>query len=74
MQEWLALARRPEIVRLALKVAAIVGTILVTINQGGVILGGELSTALFIKIPLTYLVPYCVSTYAAVGALRDQGH
>lgn len=72
MQEWLALARRPEIVQRAAKVAAIVGTILVAINQGSFILAGELSTALFIKIPLTYLVPYCVSTYAAVGALRDQ--
>jgi len=71
MKHWLSLARQPSVVQRAIKVAAIVGTILVAINQGGALLAGELSPALLIKIPLTYLVPYCVSTYAAVGALQD---
>jgi hypothetical protein len=46
-------------------VAIVVGTILNAINQGDAILaGGALSWA---KIALTYVVPYCVSTYGAVS-------
>jgi len=40
------------------------GTILTTINQGNVILGGSFPSILFWKIPLTYCVPYCVSTFS----------
>lgn len=51
----------------------IVGTILVAINQGTVIhsgiYSGDLTTDLFWKIPLTYCVPFGVSTYAAVDAI-----
>lgn len=72
MKQWLLLARQPQVVRRALKVAVVVGTILVAINQGGAILAGALPAALLVKILLTYLVPYCVSTYAAVEALRNQ--
>lgn len=51
-------------------VAAIVGTILNTINQGDVILAGGPFD--FLKAGLTYCVPYCVATYAAVAyALQD---
>jgi len=52
-----------------------VGTILVAVNQGDAIISGNLSDAAVWKIPMTYLVPYCVSTYVAVAAIiarRDQ--
>ena len=48
----------------AMATSAVVGTILTTINQGNVILGGSFPSILFWKIPLTYCVPYCVSTFS----------
>jgi len=71
-QSWLALAMRPDIMGRGRKVALIVGTILTAINQGDVILNGTLTVATLGKILLTYCVPYCVSTYAGVAAIRDR--
>lgn len=51
------------VVTQALKVAAVVGTCLVAINQGDVIFAGESPD--WLKLALTYCVPYCVSTYSA---------
>jgi hypothetical protein len=68
---WLAAARRPEIVLRSLRVAAVVGTLIAAINYSDRALAGKLVTADFLKMALTYLVPYCVSTYAAVETLRN---
>lgn len=46
-------------------IAIVVGTILNVINQGDAMLGGNPIN--WAKILLTYLVPYCVSTYGAVS-------
>lgn len=70
MKEWLRIALRRDIVMRGLKVGAIVGTILVAINQGDLILRGQLDISATWKIPLTFLVPYCVATYGGVSALR----
>jgi len=70
MKEWLRVATRRDIVLRGLKVGAIVGTILVAINQGDMILSAQLDASAAWKIPLTYLVPYCVSTYGGVSAIR----
>lgn len=70
MKEWLMIAIQRDIVLRGLKVAAIVGTILVAINQGDLILYGQLDTSAAWKILLTYLVPYCVATYGGVSAIR----
>ena len=72
MVDWLKIARRPEIVIRSLKIAAVVGTILALINYLDVILAGALKSGDVFKIMLTYLVPYCVSTYAAVGTVLNQ--
>jgi hypothetical protein len=58
----------PPLVRRGLTVAAVVGTLLTAINQGNVILAGDLPAELAGKVPLTYMVPYCVAT---VGALMN---
>jgi hypothetical protein len=51
--------------RRSLIVALIVGTILNLINQGDAMIAGlPLDIT---KLLLTYLVPYCVSTYGAVS-------
>jgi hypothetical protein len=70
MREWLKIAMRRDIVLRGLQVAALVGTVLVAINQGDLIVSGRLDASAAWKIPLTYLVPYCVATYGGVSAIR----
>ncbi len=54
------------LMRRSLLVALIVGTILTAINQGNIILRGDFPPSLYWKIPLTYMVPYCVATTGAI--------
>ncbi|MEO0883570.1 MAG: nitrate/nitrite transporter NrtS [Pseudomonadota bacterium] len=61
---WRAAVEKEIVIR-ALKVAAIVGTILVLINQIDVLAAGQLPPIW--KIVLTYCVPYSVSTYSAAA-------
>ncbi len=69
MSSWAAIAFAPATVRRSLRVALVVGSILVIINYGDRIIAGTLGPLEFAKIGLTYCVPYCVATYAAVSAL-----
>jgi len=69
MAKWFSTAIRRDIVRRGLKVGLIVGTILTAINHGDLILSGQLTANSTWKILLTYIVPYCVSTYAGVSAI-----
>ena len=50
---------------MAFKTSLIVGTILIAINHGDLILSQQFPSAW--KIMLTYSVPYCVSTWGAVS-------
>ena len=72
MNDWLKTAARNDVVRRGLKVGLVVGTILTVINQGNRILAGEWSMEILLKIAMTYVVPYCVSTYASVSAILAQ--
>ena len=58
--------------RRSLAIAAIVGTILLAINQGDLLLRHEWPPAFAWKVPLTYLVPFVVATWGALinGRLR----
>jgi hypothetical protein len=56
--------------RRALEVAAVVGTILFLINQLDVVLSGKVTPLVALKIVLTYLVPFLVSTYSALEINR----
>ena len=67
--EWFRTAVRRDVVLRGLRTSGVVGTALVAINQGDHILAGTLAAAAVWKIPLTYLVPYLVSTYASVAAI-----
>jgi hypothetical protein len=62
-----------RLLRRSLLTAAVVGTILLLINQGNVILGGDFPRELFWKIPLTYSVPFCVATWGALINTRIKG-
>ena len=66
------LRHRPRVVT-SLKTALVVGTILIAINQGDVLLRGAVSAVIVAKMALTYGVPYCVSTYGALMASRVDG-
>lgn len=54
----------------AIMTALVVGTILTTINHGDVILAGNPPD--FLKIILTYCVPYCVTTWGSILGKRAQ--
>lgn len=69
---WVAMAREPAVVRRSLGVAAVVGTLLVAINYGDRALAGAITPLDWIKMLLTYCVPYGVATYAAVQAIRKE--
>ena len=62
--------RYAPLLRRSALTALVVGTILVLINQGGVLLSGQLRPALAWQIPLTYLVPFCVATWGALSNTR----
>jgi hypothetical protein len=63
---WLVDARRPDVVRRSLRVALI----LVAINYTDRWLAGSLTRIDWLKMALTFAVPYAVATYSAVDALR----
>ena len=67
-----ALMYRPLVARSFL-ICLIVGTILTAINQGNLIVQGDLPMALAWKIPLTYSVPFCVATTGAILNARSKG-
>jgi len=49
-----------------------VGMILISINHGDAILRGDITNVRVLKIALTVMVPYAVSTLSSVGAIRAQ--
>lgn len=53
--------------------ALIVGTILFFINQADVAFAGRATTVTWIKIGLSYLVPFFVANYGIVVASRRPG-
>lgn len=65
-QRFLRSLVEPQILLRSLKIAAVVGTILVGINHGDLIIKGDTEKIEWYKIALTYIVPYCVSTYSAI--------
>jgi cystathionine beta-lyase/cystathionine gamma-synthase len=68
---WLKIACERTVYLRASKIALIVGTLLAVINHGDTILKGDITYATAIKVLLTYLVPYGVSTFSSVGAIRQ---
>ena len=68
---WLGIALERHVVKRSLMVSLIVGSVLAGINHGDVLLNSEAGRELLWKIPLSYCVPYAVSTFASVDALRQ---
>jgi len=53
----------------ALKTAAVVGTLLASINYLDILVQGSVTPSIVFKIILTYSVPYFVAGYSGVSAL-----
>lgn len=57
--------------RTALPVALVVGTLLSAVNQGAVILAGEASVGVWLRVVFNYVVPFLVSSMGFLGAGRQ---
>ncbi|MHB8718664.1 MAG: nitrate/nitrite transporter NrtS [Candidatus Dormibacteria bacterium] len=60
----------PGNLRATLAVAALVGTILLVVNQLDTVLEGHIGYGLLLKAVLTYIVPFLVSNYGVLAATR----
>ena len=58
--------RHAPMLRRSLGIAGAVGTVLILINQGDVLLTGPRTAALLWKVPLTYAVPFLVASWSAL--------
>ncbi|WP_299148051.1 nitrate/nitrite transporter NrtS [uncultured Tateyamaria sp.] len=67
-----SIATDPTVMRRATKIALVVGIVIALINHGDKIAGGTMTTIAWAKCMLTFLVPYSVSTYSSVMAVRDR--
>ena len=70
-RSWLEDATQRAVVRRAAIYAFVVGTVLISINHGDAILRGQVDGLRMLKMGLTVMVPYLVSTFSAVGAMRQ---
>ena len=66
----LEVAFEARVVRRALAFAVVVGSLLIAINHGDALLAGDVGGTRWLKMGLTLLVPYAVSTWSSVLAVR----
>ena len=66
------LATRSDVLLRAFKMASIVGIVLAIINHGDHILLGTMTFNNWIKIMITFFVPFCVSTISSVLAIKRE--
>jgi hypothetical protein len=71
VKDWLQLAATPSVRRRSVGVALVVGSILLAINHGEAILHGDFSAGRLLRMALTVIVPYLVSTVSSVNAIRQ---
>lgn len=71
-QSFFFLATQASVMRRAAKIALVVGVVLAAINHGDRVIGGTVDSGILFKILLTFCVPYCVSTYSSVLAIRER--
>ena len=65
-------ATRSDVLLRAFKMASIVGIVLAIINHGDHILLGTMTFNNWIKIMITFFVPFCVSTISSVLAIKRE--
>lgn len=72
LRRWLAAAWEDSVRRRAVRVGLVVGTVLALINHGDRLFSASMDRGAWLRICLTYVVPYCVSTWASVQAIRER--
>jgi hypothetical protein len=71
VRDWLRVAFQASVLRRGLLYAVLVGSVLVAINHGDALLRRDVDGPRLLRIALTVLVPYLVSTFSSVGAIRE---
>lgn len=69
IRKYLTTMLEPSIVKRGLKYSAIVGTLLVLINQSDALAQGSMNATQIWQILLTYTVPYLVSSLSSAQAI-----
>lgn len=69
MQTWFQIATSKDCTSRALGYAVVVGIILILINHVDALIRGDIDPVRVLKMGLTLLVPYTVSTLSSVQAL-----
>ena len=69
--QWLTIATRRQVVRRAVLIAIVVGSVLNLINHGDALVNLEVDSTSAVKMGLTFLVPYGVSTISSVAAMCE---
>jgi hypothetical protein len=65
----------PQAARRSVRVAAVIGTVLFTINHGPALLGGEMRRDRWISAGFTYIVPFLVSIHGqSLGRRRSSSN
>ncbi len=57
-------------VRRSLIIAGLVGSVIIALNQGDILISGAITPVILVKILITPCVPFCVSLYGAYIAYR----
>lgn len=60
------------VIKRATKIALVVGIVIAVINHGDRMAAGQMDASAWLKCALTFLVPYSVSTYSSVMAVRER--
>ncbi len=66
----LAYCLRPSNLRRTTLIAIVVGVVLTAINQGAIIVGGDATTATWIRCALNFIVPFLVSNAGLLSGRR----
>ena len=75
MKTFLTAAVERSIVRTSVKIALVVGSFLALINYGDrIFLHYDMRYLDWIKLAVSYCVPYCVATYGAAKYAVKHGH
>jgi hypothetical protein len=69
--EAIALVLRGRTARVAVPVAAVVGTVISLVNQGSVVIEGQETGVTWVRIAVNYLVPFIVASVAYLAACRS---
>ena len=62
---------QPHHLRRTVAIATVVGIVLIAINEGDLLTQGHFPTALAIKLPLNFLVPFVVTNLGLLASRRD---